>query len=89
MKVTIGILLHKNSTGSKEGSIRHDIEGVRNIRNCEDRGSSEDSLESVKRSLMKWSPNPSDILVSEGHERGNNVGAIGDEFAIEIGKAEE
>ena len=53
MKVAIGVLLHKNSASSKEGSVRYDMEGVRNVRNCEDRGSGEDSLESVKRSLIK------------------------------------
>ena len=89
MKITIGVLLHKNSASSKEESVRQDMEGVRNIRNCKDGESGKDSIESIKRSLMKWCPNPSDILVSEGCERSDNVGVIGDEFAIEIGEAKE
>ena len=53
MEIFIGVFLHKNCSNGKERDIGHDVEGVRNVRDCQDRGGSEDGLESVEGSLMK------------------------------------
>ena len=45
IEISIGVFLHKNCSSSKERGIRHNVEGTRNIRDCQDRGGSEDGLE--------------------------------------------
>ena len=89
MDITVCVLLHKDCSCGKKGSIRHDMEGTRYIRNCKDRGGGEDIFEDVERALVKRGPNPGDILASESSERGNNVGIIWNELPIEVCKIEK
>ena len=89
IEITICVLLHKDSSGSEKESIRHDVKGGRNIRDGKNRRCGKDGLEDIKRLLVKRCPNPGDILASEDSERGNNVGIVGNEFVIEVCKAQE
>ena len=89
MRVTIGVFLHKNCASSKERYISHEGEGFRDIRDGEDWGRGEESSEGIKCVLLKRTPSPGLVFLGEGGKRGDNVGVIGDELLIEIGKAEE
>ena len=89
MEITICVFLHKDSTGSQQRGVRHDVEWAGDIRDGEDREGGKDCFESIKGLLVKWRPGPSDIFTDESSERSDDIQVVGDEFAIEVGKTEE
>ena len=89
MEITVCISLHKDCTSSKQGGIRHDVKGARDIQDGEDRGCGKDHFETIKGSLVKWHPRPGDIFPGKSSERSDNIQVVGNEFAIEVGKTEE
>ena len=62
---------------------------MRNVRDGKDWGSGENSFEGIKRSLVDRGPNPRNIFLSEGSERGNDVRIIRDKLPLEVCKAKE
>ena len=89
MGITICVFLHKDSTGSKQRGVRHDMEWMGDVQDGEDRGCGKDCLESIKGSLVKWHQRPGNIFMGESSERSNNVQVVGNEFVIEVGKTKE
>ena len=89
MEIISCVSLYKDSAGSKQRGIGHDMEWVGDVWDGEDRGCGKDCFESVKGSLVKWRPRPGDIFVGESSKRSDNVQVVGDEFVIEVGKTEE
>ena len=89
MRVTIDVFLHENRTSSEERHISHKGEGFRDIRDGEDWGGGEELSEGIKCALLKRTPSLGLVFLGEGSKGGDNVEVIGNEFLIEIGKAEE
>ena len=89
IKVTIGIFLHENCASSKERHISHEEEWFRDIRDGEDWGGGDELSEGIKCALLKRTPSPGLVFLGKGSKGGDNVGVIGDELSIEIGKAKE
>ena len=49
------------------------MEWVEDVWDGKDRGGGKDCFESIKGSLVKWRPRPSDIFMGESSERSDNV----------------
>ena len=73
MEIIVCVSLHKDCTSSKQGGIRHDVEGARDVWDGKDRGCGKDHFESVKGSLVKWHPRPGDIFLGKSSERSDDV----------------
>ena len=59
------------------------------VGNGENGGRGEDFFERVKGLLLRRRPSPRDVFLSESGKRSDNVGVVGDEFSVEVGKAQE
>ena len=60
---------------------------MRNIRDGKDRGGCKDVMKGIKGSLLEGAPGPGLVFFGEGSEGSDDVGVIGDELPIEVGKA--
>ena len=89
MEITVCVSLHKDCTSGKQGGIRHDVEGMRDVQDGEDRGCGKDCFESIEGLLVKWCPRPGGIFLGKSSERGDDVQVVGDEFVVEVGKTKE
>ena len=87
--VAIEIVLKKDGSGSKEGSIGHNGKGTGYIRDAKDRSGGKGGPESVEGSLLEGGPIPWLILLGQKVERSDNMGEVRDELTIEICKPEE
>ena len=59
------------------------------VGNGENGGRGENFFERVKGSLLRRRPSPRDVFLSESGEWSDEVGVVGDEFSVEVGKAQE
>ena len=59
------------------------------VRDSENRGRGKDVFEAFKGFLLELGPDPGFSFASEKVEGGDNVGEVGDEFPIEVGKSSE
>ena len=89
MRVAIDVLLHENSSRSKERHVSHEEKGFGYIGDGEDRSGGEELLEGVECALLKRTPGPGLVLFGEGSEGSDNVRVVGDEFLIEVGETKE
>ena len=65
MGITIEIVLKKDSSSGKEGSIGHDGKRMGNVWDAKDRSGGKGLAKSVERSLLEWGPIPWLVLLSE------------------------
>ena len=89
MEITIYVSLHKDCVSSKQGGIRHDVEGMRDVQDGKNRGCGKNRFESVEGLLVKWCPRSGDIFLDKSSERSDDVQVVGNEFAVEVGKTEK
>ena len=89
MEITVCVSLHKYGTCSKQRCVGHGVERSGYVGNGENRGRGEDFFERVKGSLLRRRPSPRDVFLSESGKQSDDVGVVGDEFSVEVGKAQE
>ena len=89
MEITICVSLHKYGTCGKQRHVGHEVERSGYVRNSENGGRGENFFKRVKGSLLRRRPSPRDVFLSESGKRSDDVGVVGDEFSVEVGKAQE
>ena len=87
MEITVCVLLHKYGTCGEQRCIGYEVERSGYIGNGENGGGGKNFFERVKGSLLRRSPSPRDVFLSESGKRSDDVGVVGDEFSVEVGKA--
>ena len=73
VRVAIGVLLHENSSHSKERCVSHEEKGFGCIGDGEDRSSGEELSEGVECALLKRTLGPGLVFFGEGGEGSDNV----------------
>ena len=84
--VTIDDILKEDGSSSEKRGISHDGKGAGDVWDAQDWSRGKGSVKGVKGFLLEWGPIPRLVFLDEKVERGNNMGEVGDEFAIEICK---
>ena len=89
MEITRSIRLHQDHASCKQESIHHEQEGVGDIRDTQDGCRCEHGVQGVEGFLLGICPRPGVVLSSEEDNGCNNIGVVGNEFAIEVCKFKE
>ena len=89
MEITVCVSLHKYGTCGEQRCVGHEVKRSGYIGNGENEGGGENFFERVKGSLLRRRPSPRDVFFSESGKRSDDVGVVGDEFSVEVGKAQE
>ena len=89
MEITVCVSLHKYSTCGEQRCVGHEVERLGYVGNGKNGGGGENFFERVKGSLLRRRPSPRDIFLSESGKQSDDVGVVGDEFSVEVGKAQE
>jgi hypothetical protein len=86
---SMALILLEHGTDSKSRGIGGDNEWEYGIRDTEDRGAGQGSLQSVKGTLCLRGPEVWGVLVCELHQWGGNARIVGDEAMVVVTNAEE
>ena len=89
MPVSVGIGLKEDSTRCVFRGISGNGEGGGEVWEVEDGFGEEETLEGIEGGLARRGPVPGEVLFGEVEERASDVGIVGDESSVEIGKAKE
>ena len=89
MPVAVGVGLEEDGTRRIFGCVGGNGEGGGEIGEVEDGLCKEETFEGIKGGLASGGPIPREILLSEVEERVGDVGIVGDESSVEIGKAKK
>ena len=89
MPVTVGVGLEEDGAGRVFGCVSGDGEGGGEIGEVEDGFCEEEAFEGIKGGLAGGRPIPGEVFLGEVEKRASDIRIVGDEPAVEIGKAEE
>ena len=87
VRIAIDVILKEDGSGSEKRGISQDGKGVGDVWDAQDWSGGKGSVKGVEGFLLKRSPIPRLVFPGEKVERGDNMGEVGDEFAIEICKS--
>ena len=87
--VAVGVSLKEDSARCVFRGVRGDSEGGGEVGEVKDGFGEEKMLEGLKGGLTRRGPVPGKVLLGEVEERAGDVGVVGDESSVEIGKAKE
>ena len=89
MPVAVGICLKEDGARRMFGGVRGDGKGGGEVREVKDGLGEEEAFKGVEGSLARRGPVPGEVLLGEVEERASDVGVVGDESLVEIGKTKE
>jgi len=87
--IAVGVSLKENSSGCIFRGVGGDGEGCGEVREVEDWFGQEKGFKGVEGSLASGGPVPLEVLFGEIDEGTGDIGVVGDESTVKIGKAEE
>ena len=87
--VTVGISLEEDGTRRVFRSVRGNSKGSGEVGKVKDGLGEEETFEGVEGCLTRRGPVPGEVLLGEVEERASDVGVVGDESSVEIGKAKK
>ena len=89
MEISVGVLLHKYSSGGSEGSVCHDEEGFGSVWHSDYWGAEEHFFESYEHAVLFLSPQEGSPLFGQIVKWSGKCGEVRDEFSIEVAEPDE